>query len=503
VVTAAHSYAATLADLTDRGIGHRDIKPGNLFRYQERWVLGDFGLAVYPGKEAITAPGRRLGPLFFMAPEMLREPDVADAGPADVFSLAKTLWVLASGQRYPPEGQIRTDLPEHDLGSFTESPGTLALGLILEGGTAIDPAGRPTMAEFERDLRGWLEGGPHQDEVAARTIRARQVDRLGDELGRTLEARDFDAAEQRLREKLPEARRQAEEKRQKLRAEGFQEAENRRRDLSRSGDVKTLLSVLDSPWVGSLGDGEAFAAAILTHPEEERGRELEKARRILLGRPLWWLHTVVLAGCLRLRGQPGCEPSASDIAREEAIGHLLEFPEHPTGAAAWRLQRALIPATARVAGFVPIQVLEERARSMFPTEMRIRFGIDSSRIFTLAVQGSVRSRLLGVAPWSVGVLDREAEEAEEALDRLPIPGSRWLGPVTDPWLQSWREMSPLLLCGLTALVGDPGADDLLRREDVGKVILDTAKGDFEILRRPAVPLARRLGLLESGTGSDP
>lgn len=60
-----------------------------------------------PRQGAITVGERRLGPLYFISPEMLREPDVAYAGPADVYSLAKTLWALASGQRYSPEGQIR------------------------------------------------------------------------------------------------------------------------------------------------------------------------------------------------------------------------------------------------------------------------------------------------------------------------------------------------------------------------------------------------------------
>jgi serine/threonine protein kinase len=112
-------YALTLAGLAAKGIGHRDLKPENLFRHEGRWVIGDFGLATYPGKEPITVGERRLGPLYFIAPEMLREPDVADAGPADVYSLAKTLWALASGQRYPPEGQIRVDVADHDLGQWT------------------------------------------------------------------------------------------------------------------------------------------------------------------------------------------------------------------------------------------------------------------------------------------------------------------------------------------------------------------------------------------------
>jgi serine/threonine protein kinase len=100
VVDAVATFAETLIDLAGKGISHRDIKPGNLFRFQDKWVIGDFGIADYPEKEALTEQGKKLGPLHFMAPEMLENPDTADGNLADVYSLAKTLWVLAAGQNF-------------------------------------------------------------------------------------------------------------------------------------------------------------------------------------------------------------------------------------------------------------------------------------------------------------------------------------------------------------------------------------------------------------------
>jgi serine/threonine protein kinase len=90
--------------LADKNVSHRDVKPGNLYSFEGRWTIGDFGLVSYPNKEALTAEGKTLGPQHFLAPEMISNPRHADGTKADVYSPAKTLWVLATGQNYPPPG---------------------------------------------------------------------------------------------------------------------------------------------------------------------------------------------------------------------------------------------------------------------------------------------------------------------------------------------------------------------------------------------------------------
>jgi serine/threonine protein kinase len=62
VIIAIADIAGTLAMLAQEGIYHRDIKPDNLFRLGDEWAVGDFGLASFPNKEALTEDGRRLGP---------------------------------------------------------------------------------------------------------------------------------------------------------------------------------------------------------------------------------------------------------------------------------------------------------------------------------------------------------------------------------------------------------------------------------------------------------
>jgi hypothetical protein len=80
--------------------------PDNLFFFENRFAVGDFGLVSFEGKSADTAQGERIGPMFFMAPEMLNSAIEADGQFADVYSLAKTLWVMATGQRSPQPGRL-------------------------------------------------------------------------------------------------------------------------------------------------------------------------------------------------------------------------------------------------------------------------------------------------------------------------------------------------------------------------------------------------------------
>jgi serine/threonine protein kinase len=156
VVEAIVGIAETLALLADKKVSHRDIKPGNLYSFDGRWTIGDFGLVEYPDKEALTADGKTLGPLYFMAPEMLSNPKDAEGYPADVYSLAKTFWVLATGQTYPPQGEQRIDVPQVTLGHYINHPKIRMLDRLIENATRHDPKGRPSMKEFASELRAWL-----------------------------------------------------------------------------------------------------------------------------------------------------------------------------------------------------------------------------------------------------------------------------------------------------------------------------------------------------------
>jgi uncharacterized protein YjbI with pentapeptide repeats len=155
-VQAIAAISKTLASLHSMKIAHRDIKPDNLFWYEEKWVVGDFGLVAYPDKRALTKPGRKVGPLYYMAPEMMLHPEKADGRPADVFSLAKTLWVLATGQNYPPQGPQRVDSGT-TINRFVPHPRARLLDEIVHEATQDEPEKRPTMSQIAVDLRRWLK----------------------------------------------------------------------------------------------------------------------------------------------------------------------------------------------------------------------------------------------------------------------------------------------------------------------------------------------------------
>jgi serine/threonine protein kinase len=156
VVEAIASIASVLAGLASEGIGHRDIKPDNLFRLNDSWVVGDFGLVTYPDKDPVTQHGRRLGPLDYMAPEMRANADTVNPEPVDVWSLAKTLWVLLAAEDLPLPGTHDLSNPAYSLAMRIDWQRINEVDLLLERCTQVDPTERLTMAEVATELQALL-----------------------------------------------------------------------------------------------------------------------------------------------------------------------------------------------------------------------------------------------------------------------------------------------------------------------------------------------------------
>jgi hypothetical protein len=174
VVGAMAEVAATLEALAAEGVAHRDIKPDNLFRLDDHWVIGDFGLVTYPEKDPRTEHGRKLGPTDYMAPEMREDADKAEPGPADVWALAKTLWVLLTGESLPLPGTHRAAEPAHALAERITFTFVAELDLLLEKATQISPQDRPSVAEMARELRACLAEPPEARRPASiEELRAR------------------------------------------------------------------------------------------------------------------------------------------------------------------------------------------------------------------------------------------------------------------------------------------------------------------------------------------
>jgi serine/threonine protein kinase len=155
-VLAIKQVADTMAQLHAKGIAHRDIKLANLFLYDKRSHIGDFGLVNYPKKMKITCGKEALGPRWIMAPEVRREGALANPFPADVYSLAKTLWIVLTQKQAGFDGQFDAN---SDL-SIKRYCGRLYLTPIeelLSDSTQHSPDRRPTMELFAERLRVWLD----------------------------------------------------------------------------------------------------------------------------------------------------------------------------------------------------------------------------------------------------------------------------------------------------------------------------------------------------------
>ena len=158
----------TLINLHERGICHRDIKPANILVRDGKFYLSDFGLADYPEKADLTSTGEQIGAKWTIAPEMKRNSNEADGRLADVYSLAKTLWILLTGHKDGFEGQYNPDSvnglsrlgltePDPTNGWVERAPLVYLKPLddLLTASTDDDPSHRPPMSQFVERLDVW------------------------------------------------------------------------------------------------------------------------------------------------------------------------------------------------------------------------------------------------------------------------------------------------------------------------------------------------------------
>ncbi|MBO0868405.1 MAG: serine/threonine protein kinase, partial [Micromonosporaceae bacterium] len=156
--------AEALQAAHDKGIVHRDVKPGNLLvRPNGTLVLTDFGIARSAVVGQLTQPGSVLGTASYISPEQ------ASGGTAtplsDVYALGVVAYQCLAGRR-PFEGDnpveiamkhVRDQVPPLP----TDTPP--AVRGIVERTLAKDPAGRfpsaAALARTARQVAGSLSGG--------------------------------------------------------------------------------------------------------------------------------------------------------------------------------------------------------------------------------------------------------------------------------------------------------------------------------------------------------
>lgn len=184
VITSLRDVALVLAEIHDKGYSHRDIKPDNLFKFNGLWSVGDFGLIEFEGKSHVTTVGEKIGPMHFIAPEMLLGLPNTDGKLADVFSLAKTLWVLLSSANFPIPGAYDASSGIYQLRSYVELEHSVSLDKLIQQCTAANPEDRPVMSDMAKELSAWIDSGSFNSNAA----NLKPYEPVGSEWSKVMEA---------------------------------------------------------------------------------------------------------------------------------------------------------------------------------------------------------------------------------------------------------------------------------------------------------------------------
>lgn len=144
----------TIKLLHTRNIAHRDIKPPNLLFYNDRLSISDFGLVDYPNKNDYSSKNEEIGAKWTIAPEMRRNSSSADGLKADIYSLAKTLWILLTEKNKGFDGQYSA-ISNLRLSLIYKNKYTTPLDILLTKCTDNDPNLRLDINDFITELNKW------------------------------------------------------------------------------------------------------------------------------------------------------------------------------------------------------------------------------------------------------------------------------------------------------------------------------------------------------------
>ena len=155
-----YQMAEGLKEIHARNLAHRDIKPDNIYMFNDHVCYGDFGLVEFPDNpNDFTRSDHGLGAIFTIAPEMKRNPKGADGKKADIYSFAKTIWILLMGEPKGFDGSYSIVDKVHNLrtSSDLKKYHLVELENLLSDATADLPEDRPDAIQLTNRIRGWIE----------------------------------------------------------------------------------------------------------------------------------------------------------------------------------------------------------------------------------------------------------------------------------------------------------------------------------------------------------
>lgn len=164
----AMQVASALDHALQRGVIHRDIKPGNILIDEKGTVkVTDMGLAKGPADLTLTRDGATVGTPQYISPEQARNPQDVDVR-SDLYSLGATLYHMATGQ--PPfQGTTMAEVISQVLHETPISPRVInpslseGLSLVIRKLLAKNPKLR---YQTPRELLDDLERVKHEERPA-------------------------------------------------------------------------------------------------------------------------------------------------------------------------------------------------------------------------------------------------------------------------------------------------------------------------------------------------